>query len=131
MHLFQLRPQKPTWRSPGGAAPGRCYWAPQSSLFFGDDRHESVAWRRVISWAVRGNLVHVFPTTTKKCNDFLLVDRRGCTLPPHTAQRNERDSYVCPRVEVLPMSELIEVGVLHESAWQAIVQWKRQREERR
>jgi hypothetical protein len=130
MHLFQYRPAAPQRKPPGDAAPGKCYWARQSSLFFGNDRHQQVAWRRVISWAVRGELVHVLPTTTQRNNDFLMVGRERCTLT-RPNQNRDRDSYVCPRVEVLPKTELLEVGVLQGPAWLGIVQWKREREGRR
>jgi hypothetical protein len=126
MHLYQRRPPVRSGPPPTRLAQGKCYLARQSLLFFGDDRLTPVEWRRVISWAVTGDRVSVLPTTTRKNRDFLLVDRHRCVLNrPHPG---ERDSYVCPRVEVLPGEDLIEVGAVPGPTWIMIIQWKRARE---
>lgn len=128
MHLYQRRPPARTAPPQAMWTPGKCYLARQSLLFFGDDRYEPVEWRRVISWAVMGALVHVLPTTTKRSDEFLHVDRHRCAL--NRPRPEERDSYVCPRVEVLPKTDLIEVGALTGTTWVSIIQWKRAREDR-
>jgi len=102
--------------------------ASSATFFLGDDRHDPVAWRRVVSWSVMGHLVSVLPTTTKKNDDFLLVGRDRCAL--NRPRQEERDSYVCPRVEVVPAADLIEVGVLRGPTWIGIIQWKRARDGR-
>jgi hypothetical protein len=129
MHLYQRRPKAQRAPTHGNCSRGKCCLAQQSLLFFGDDRQAPVKWRRVIVWAETGDLVQVLPTTTKKNSQFLFVSREECLRDRPRGE--ERDSYVCPRVEVVPKTELREVGVLKGGIWLDVIQWKREREGRR
>lgn len=126
MHLYQRRPRAQRAPTQCNCSRGKCCLARQSLLRFGDDRHAPVSWRRVIVWAETGDLVQVLPTTTKKNKEFLFVSRDGCALD--RPREEERDSYVCPRVEAVPKADLREVGALKGGIWLAVIHWKRERE---
>nr|WP_141657226.1 hypothetical protein [Thiocapsa sp. KS1] len=129
MHLYQRRPRAQRAPAQHTCSRGKCCLAPQSLLFFGDDRHAPVSWRHVIVWAETGNLVQVLPATTKKNSELFFISRDECLRD--RPREEERDSYVCPHVEVVPRTELREVGVLKGGMWLAVIQWKREREGRR
>ena len=126
MHLYQRRPQPQAPVPTADFAQGKCYLAQQSALVFGSDRREPVYRRPVVSWALVGPRAYVFPATTQHHKDFFFLPRGSCFLK--RAHEDERDSYLCPRVEALSVADLTELGILDHPTRLAIAAWKRARE---
>jgi len=126
MHLYQRRPKPQASLPKADFAHGKCYLAQQSALVFGSDRREPVYRRPVVSWALVGPRAYIFPATTHQHRDFFHLPHGKCFLKrPH---EDERDSYLCHRVEALSLVDLIELGILDHPTRLAIAAWKRDRE---
>lgn len=125
MHAFQHRPI----RSPVEPvlsqewAHGFCYLARQNRLWFGHDRHEPVEWRPVVSLERDDNELYILPGTRRLNPDFFhLTPQDGLYKQ---ARADERDTYLCPRYEVLDRAALHEIGVLHHPVRIRLLQWLR------
>ena len=126
MHLYQRRPKPQPTVPTGEFAQGKCYLARQSALVFGSNRRIPVEWRRVVSWAVVGPRAYIFPATTKPHTDFFLLAHDKCFLK--RLYEDERDGYLCPQIEALSVTALIELGILDHPTRIAIADWKRAQE---
>lgn len=126
MHLYQRRPKPRTTAPTTDFAQGKCYLVRQAALVFGSNRRESVDWRYAVSWAIEGPRGYLFPGTTKIRKDFFCVPRNKCFLK--RSHHEEKDSYLCPRVEVVSVDDMIELGILDHPTRIAIANWKRDQE---
>jgi len=68
---------------------------------------------------------YVLPSTTHPNDDFFRMDRERCFLK--RAHSETRDSYLAPWVELIDLSELIEIGILPHPEGLAIAAWLRAR----
>ncbi|WP_200246718.1 hypothetical protein [Lamprobacter modestohalophilus] len=126
MHLYQRRPRPQAHTPQADFAQGTCYLVQQSALVFGRNRRTPSEWRVAISWARLGSRTYLFPATTKRHADFFCIPHGKCFLKrPH---QDERDSYLCPRVEAVSQDALIELGILDHPTRLAIANWKRAQE---
>ena len=125
MHAFQHRPTLSStepvldqeW------AHGFCYTVSQSRLWFGHDRYEPVRRRPVVSLEREDNELYILPGTSRFNPDFFhLTPQDGLY---RQARADERDTYLCPRYEVLDRAALQEIGVLHHSVRIRLMQWLR------
>jgi hypothetical protein len=126
MHLYQRRPKPQSRPLQAEFAQGKCYLARQSALVFGRNRREPVEWRVAVSWALNGPRVYVLPSTTKHHPDFFFLPRDRCFLKRR--HEDARDTYLCPQVEALSLSDVIELGILDRPTRLDIADWKRAQE---
>jgi len=128
MHLYQRRPTPHTPAPPHHAdfALGKCSLAQQSDLIFGRQRRSPVEWRPVVIWSALDDIAYVLPATTRPDPLFFHLEHQRCLLKQ--PQSTPQDSYLCPRIEALHRTALIEIGILDHPTRIEIAQWKRRRE---
>ncbi len=122
--MFRYRPAPSAAEGLPDWASGTCSLARQSQLLFGCDRRNPVEWRPSVSLARREDRIVVLPATTRRDPSFFHLAAGQCFL---TRKRDEpeRDSYLCPRYESLPLSGLIAYGVLPHAVRVQIAHWLR------
>lgn len=129
MDMQSRRPAPPrrAGRAAGGPdfAHGFCYLAPQGLLYFGGDRAEPVEWRPVVSVAREGPRCRVLPSTHARDRNFYRLEAARCFATRE--QPDQRDSYLCPRVEVIEEALLVKIGVLPHPERLALGAWLRER----
>jgi hypothetical protein len=137
MDMYRRRPARHQGASPSEVPSvpehgihGFCYRALQACLVFGSDRREPLPWRRVVSWTAPAQApgCYVLPATTRPDQAFFHLPADACFTK--RLDRNAREGYLCPRVELVPRSCLTEQGVLPHPKRLDIAAWLRARAER-
>ena len=105
-----------------GNVHGFCYLTKQAYLIFGHNRREPKPWRPSVSLRRTTHGLYVLPSTTQPAKDFFHLPPKDC-LEKRKPPGGEKDSYLCPRYELVPQDAIIEIGIVPQSARLAIASW--------
>lgn len=135
MDMHRRRPADPDGRPRDEVLPvpqrahGFCYLVPQGALYFGSDRKQATDWRPAVSLIADGGRRYLLPSTTQPSRAYYRLERERCF---HKRPAGDaRTAYLCPRVELLPVSALVEIGLLPHAECLAITAWLRARQPER
>lgn len=103
-------------------AHGFLWWCDQSALVFGADRRIPTSGRMTLSLARDRQFTTVLPATTQNKPAFFHLD--PALIRMHRAQ-DVRESWLCPRYEIIRNHHLKEAGIVDQSARVSVVDWLR------